>query len=72
MVAGKQFDPPSRCLIYQGDLVAHDIGLAEEIVEEIRSAGFHILGWRVDPRRDLDDQDTLLIVATLPENFPSN
>jgi ubiquinone/menaquinone biosynthesis C-methylase UbiE len=68
----QHFDPASRCLIYQGDLAARYIGLAEDIVEEVRNAGFHILGWRVDPRRDRDDQDMLLMVATLPEDFPSN
>lgn len=58
------FDPLARCLIYQGDLAARYIGLAEDIVEEVRNAGFQILHWRINPRQDLHDQDDLLITAT--------
>ena len=39
----KTFDPVSRCLIRQGDIAYRYIGLAEDILDEIRTAGFNIL-----------------------------
>lgn len=68
----KHFDPESRCLVYEGKdgpFASRYIGLAEDILDEIREAGFHILHWEVKPRR-LDvypnDQDDLLVDATIP------
>jgi ubiquinone/menaquinone biosynthesis C-methylase UbiE len=60
----QHFDSQSCCLIYQGDLAVRYIGHAEDILAEIRSAGFRILNWRIQSRQDADDQDDLLVMAT--------
>ncbi len=62
----KHFESVSRCLIYQGDLATRYIGIADDIVEEVRAAGFRILNWRIHPRQDCDDQDGLLLTAVKP------
>jgi len=65
--AKRHFDPESRCLIYNGIATRH-IGLAEDILDEIRNADFHILHWEIIPRKeeDVSDLDVLLVDATKP------
>ncbi len=60
----KHFEPKSRCVIFDG-VATRYLGLAEDILTEIKEAGFRILDWRVRPRRDKgNDIDTLLVSAT--------
>jgi ubiquinone/menaquinone biosynthesis C-methylase UbiE len=59
----KSFDPISRCLVVNG-IAGRYIGLPEEIMEEIRSAGFHIKQWEVEVASDTENQDDLYVVAT--------
>lgn len=65
----KNFDPVSRCLMYRGKLATRYIGVAEDIVAEVRQAGFHILGWRINPPQTPTAQDDALIAALKP--FPA-
>jgi SAM-dependent methyltransferase len=58
------FDPQSRCLVH-GDIATRYIGLPEDILEEIRSAGFAISHWRV--QANSEECDDLLLVAKKPE-----
>jgi len=59
----KQFDPQSRCLISKGTATRY-IGLAEDIVDEIKGAGFHILYRQVQPRKGEEEFDTLFVHTT--------
>ena len=59
------FDPESRCLIQNG-IASRYIGLPEDILDEIRYADFHILRWEVKTRIDKEDNDDLLVDATIP------
>ncbi len=59
----KQFDPQSRCIVTKG-MTSRYIGLAEDIVNEVKQAGFNVLHWEVEPRKDQDDCETLLVHAT--------
>ncbi len=61
----KHFDVQSRCLIYQG-IASRYIGLTDDILDEIRQAGFRILHWEIDTRKGQNDQDALLVDATKP------
>ena len=58
----EHFDPQSRCVVNEGIAVRY-IGLAGDILDEIRSAGFHVLNWKIKARKDDDEQDDLLVVA---------
>ena len=60
----KNFDLQSRCLVSQGIAVRY-IGLVEDILDEIRDAGFLVLNWQIKPRREDEDedQDELLVWA---------
>ncbi len=57
-----KFDPRSRCLIYNGIAIRY-IGLTDDILAEVKHAGFHILDWEVAPRKDENEQDDLLLAA---------
>ncbi|MDD4205786.1 MAG: class I SAM-dependent methyltransferase [Candidatus Delongbacteria bacterium] len=57
----KLFDPESRCMIRDG-VAGRYIGLPEDIVEELKSAGFNLISYEVSP--DPDAQDDLRIIAT--------
>ena len=59
----RNFDPGSRCQVVNGIALRH-IGLAADIVGEIRSAGFHVLRQSVVGRKNQRDQDDLLVDAT--------
>lgn len=61
----KQFNPQSRCLISKG-IATRYIGLPEDILNEIRNAGFKIWHWEVQPRKDQEEQDDLLVAAVKP------
>jgi ubiquinone/menaquinone biosynthesis C-methylase UbiE len=63
----KAFDPKSRCLIHKGIAMRY-IGLPEDILDEIREAGFHILHWEweKEPPIGENDQLTLLVDALKP------
>ncbi len=60
----KVFDPGSRCLVYNG-IATRYVGLAEEILAEIKEAGFSVLDWEVIPAKDRDDMDDLVVAATV-------
>ena len=57
------FDPETRCQLYNG-IAYRYIGVADDIVNEIRNAGFSVLQWEVKVANDGDDQDNLLVNAT--------
>ncbi len=52
------FDPASRCQVVEG-VARRFIGDPEEILAEIRAAGFRVLRSRVQPRAGADEQDML-------------
>jgi 2-polyprenyl-3-methyl-5-hydroxy-6-metoxy-1,4-benzoquinol methylase len=56
------FDPKTRCQLHDG-IAYRYIGVAEDIVNEIRIAGFSLLQWEVKGAKDDDDQDNLLVNA---------
>lgn len=56
------FDPATRCQVV-GGVAYRFIGDAEEILEELRAAGFTIERSMVVPRKDEDDQDHLWAIA---------
>lgn len=67
----KTFDPVSRCLIRQGDIAYRYIGLAEDILDEIRTAGFDILHYEVKkssekPKLHTTKGERLLVAAIKP------
>ena len=47
----RYFDRESRCLVRNG-IVARYLGLPETICEEVESAGFHVLDWRIESFAD--------------------
>lgn len=57
----KYFDPMSRCLIRDG-VVARYLGLPESICQEVKSAGFQVMDWRVE---DFEDHHRELIAYFL-------
>ena len=60
----KHFDPQSRYVIYDG-VATRYVGLAEDILREIKEAGFRILDWRIEQRKDGEnDSDMLSVAAT--------
>jgi len=61
----KAFDPVERVTRSSGRPTRY-IGHAASIVAEIQAAGFFINQMRVIPRKDVNDQDDLLIFATKP------
>ena len=62
----KHYDPQSRCHIYKG-IASRYIGLADDILGEIRNAGFQILHWEVELSKEgAPDQDNLLVNAIKP------
>lgn len=52
------FDPVTRCQVV-GGIARRFIGDPEQILGELRAAGFEVLRWVVDPRTGVDDQDHL-------------
>ena len=60
----EKFDSESRCIVSQGVAVRY-IGLAEDILNEVTDAGFHVLNWEIKPRNPDDDadQDELMVWA---------
>ncbi len=60
MVEG--FDPKSRCTIHGGDIASRYIGLSEDILKEIRDAGFTVMDWEIIRSEDKDIlQEELLV-----------
>lgn len=67
----RMFDPKSRCLIRKGNIAFRYIGLVEDILNEIRMAGFHILHWVVKkgskkPKHHNYQGERLLVAAIKP------
>lgn len=67
----KTFDKESRCLIRAGDIAYRYSGLANVILDEIKSSGFHVIEWKVrrgskDPKHHASGFDALLVAATKP------
>jgi hypothetical protein len=61
----KNFDAARKITVH-GNRPTRYIGSAREILAEVLAAGFDITSWQVVPRKDLNDQDTLVIQATKP------
>ncbi len=63
----ENFDVKSRCLIL-GGIATRYIGLPEDILDEIRAAGFEIVHreWEEEPPLDEDEQLTILVDAIRP------
>ena len=57
-------DPDSRCVLDRNGVATRYLGLAQDILNEIRTAGFRVLEWRVKPRTDAEgEMDELLVWA---------
>ena len=56
------FDPVSRCQIAFG-IARRFIGDANELLEELRAAGFEIVRWEIRERESAEDQDHLWALA---------
>jgi len=61
----KDFDPKSRCMVIK-DIARRYIGLADDILDEIKDAGFKIKRWRILYRKDKYEQDDLLVDTIKP------
>jgi len=61
-----QFDAKTRCLISK-EIASRYIGLAEDITDEIKEAGFHILHSEILSHKTRDEFDTLLVHAVKPK-----
>lgn len=59
------FDPTTRCLVKYG-IVSRYIGVVEDIVDEIRHAGFHLLHWEVRSREATQSTDYVSVSAKKP------
>ena len=60
-----KLDLESRCVLDQDGVATRYVGLPEDILTEIQSAGFQVLEWNVMPRTDADnDMDELQVWAT--------
>lgn len=60
-----KLDGQSRCVLDQDGVATRYIGLPEDILTEIRTAGFQVLEWKIKPRTDAEsDMDELLVWAT--------
>jgi ubiquinone/menaquinone biosynthesis C-methylase UbiE len=61
----KDFDPESRCMIVD-DIARRYIGLADDILKEVKDAGFEIMRHEIFYRKDKFEQDDMLIDAIKP------
>jgi hypothetical protein len=59
------FDPTTRCVVKCG-IARRYIGLAEDIVDEIRQAGFHVLHWDVRSGEVTQTTDYVAVLAQKP------
>jgi ubiquinone/menaquinone biosynthesis C-methylase UbiE len=59
----KNFDAKTRCLLLPDGTAQRYIGLAEDIVKEVKEAGFKVLHHEVSPSKSKDDNDTVLVYA---------
>lgn len=62
----KQFDQKSRCVVSHG-LASRYIGLAEDIIKEIKQAVFNTIHKNIIPRKNNDDFDSLMVPAIKPK-----
>lgn len=60
----KSFDEQSRCLL-MGDIATRYVGQPDDLLAEIAAAGFEIVHWEIHPRTGPDDQDDLIVAATV-------
>jgi SAM-dependent methyltransferase len=58
------YDPASRCTVH-GDIASRYLGMPDDILSELASAGFRIVRWEVS-HTDGDPSDTLLVEALSP------
>lgn len=61
----KDFDPESRCMVIK-DIARRYIGLADDILAEIKEAGFQIKHSEILHRKDKFEQDDMLVDAIKP------
>jgi SAM-dependent methyltransferase len=59
------FDPVTRCQVVDG-IAYRYIGDPDEILDELRTAGFEIVCSTIDRRKSDDDQDNLWVIARTP------
>jgi ubiquinone/menaquinone biosynthesis C-methylase UbiE len=58
------FDPETRCSLFRKTGIASRyIGVAEEIVDEIRQAGFHVIHWDVRSGEATQTMDYVMVAA---------
>lgn len=59
------FDPQSRCVkTGSGDILRY-VGCADEILDEIKKAGFYILNWKIHPINNFGNDNEYLEVDTI-------
>ncbi len=59
-----KLDLESRCVLDQDGVATRYVGLPEDILAEIQSAGFQVLEWNIKPRTNADnDMDELEVWA---------
>jgi len=59
-----QLDLASRCILDQNGVATRYIGLPDDILTEVRTAGFQVLGWKIRPRSEAEgEMDELQVWA---------
>ena len=56
------FNEGTRCIEHNG-IATRYIGLADDILNEIRQAGFRVIENEIKARKSLDDQDELFVMC---------
>ena len=59
-----KFDEETKCLILDG-IAARYIGSLEDVLNEIKNSGFRLIDWKIIERESQNDQDELIVLATL-------
>ena len=59
------FDPESRCIMYKDEFATRYMGLAEDILNEVKRAGFQILDWKVEAE---EGWESMLLTARKDES----
>lgn len=58
----EHFDDSSRCVVRDG-VAQRYLGMAQSILEELKSSGYQVVSWERQPPLDLNDEAELLAVA---------
>jgi len=62
--AKEHVDSTSRNMIADNGVAVRYLGRADDILQEVLSAGFSIRHWEVIPAKDSADQDELVVIAS--------